>query len=200
MCVRESRRRRFEFRPVTEPLSEQVTLNVYDVGRSLKSAALNRVLRPLGTGIFHCGVEVYNLEWSYSDTLSGEGDGIFCSYPRSCEGHNYCESVHMGETTTSEDDVLKLVYAMQMLWTVKDYDTLRKNCCHFCDDFCKRLGVGPIPDWIMSLAGAGAAALNATNNCRSTCCCTLTRASNATRVELVESQPACPPPKFQSDK
>ena len=37
-----------------------------------------------------------------------------------------------------------------------DYDLLRRNCCHFADDFARRLGVGGIPSWIMRLAKIGA--------------------------------------------
>merc|ERR1712226_984265 len=37
-----------------------------------------------------------------------------------------------------------------------DYDLLRRNCCHFADDFCQRLGVGSIPGWIYRLARVGA--------------------------------------------
>merc|ERR1712194_720802 len=33
-----------------------------------------------------------------------------------------------------------------------DYDLLRRNCTHFADDFCQRLGVGGIPGWIHRLA------------------------------------------------
>ncbi|CAE7283269.1 unnamed protein product [Symbiodinium sp. CCMP2592] len=37
-----------------------------------------------------------------------------------------------------------------------DYDLLRRNCCHFADDFARRLGVGGIPGWVMRLAKVGA--------------------------------------------
>mmetsp|Transcript_129591 Transcript_129591/g.361093 ORF Transcript_129591/g.361093 Transcript_129591/m.361093 type:complete len:201 (+) Transcript_129591:105-707(+) len=189
MCVREQREYGV-FNPAPALVLEPVTLNIYDIGRSGKGAALNRVLRPLGTGAFHCGVEVYSIEWSYSDTSSGEGEGIFCCHPRCCEGHNYCESVPMGGTATSEGDVLRLVRVLQKNWTVRDYDTLRQNCCHFSNEFCHRLGVGSIPEWVMNLAGAGAVIADATDNCRAACCCAAV--TNATRVELVQSHPAFP--------
>ena len=34
---------------------------------------------------------------------------------------------------------------------------LRHNCCHFSDALCIKLGLGPIPAWVHSLADAGAA-------------------------------------------
>merc|ERR1719282_274777 len=45
---------------------------------------------------------------------------------------------------------------MSKKWLGEDYDLLRKNCCHFSNEFAKRLGVGPIPNWVLNLAGAGA--------------------------------------------
>mmetsp|Transcript_85308 Transcript_85308/g.275317 ORF Transcript_85308/g.275317 Transcript_85308/m.275317 type:complete len:83 (-) Transcript_85308:363-611(-) len=35
-----------------------VTLHVYDIGSGGGGSALNRLLKPLGLGAFHCGVEV----------------------------------------------------------------------------------------------------------------------------------------------
>mmetsp|Transcript_102273 Transcript_102273/g.284920 ORF Transcript_102273/g.284920 Transcript_102273/m.284920 type:complete len:314 (+) Transcript_102273:148-1089(+) len=137
--------------------AEVVTLHVYHVGNGRISQAVNTVLQPLGTGLFHCGVEAYGCEWSFSDTASGKGDGVFSSKPRRCAGHVFCQSVDMGETFLSEDDVLNLVDDLKEDWPVHKYHILRCNCCHFCDEFCKRLGVGAIPTFLTSLAGAGRA-------------------------------------------
>ncbi|CAE7347939.1 unnamed protein product, partial [Symbiodinium necroappetens] len=53
-------------------------------------------------------------------------------------------------------DVILLLSALAQDWQGEDYDILHRNCCHFSDMLCRRLGVGPIPDWITNLAGAGA--------------------------------------------
>eukprot|EP00420_Gonyaulax_spinifera_P020973 CAMPEP_0197917466 /NCGR_PEP_ID=MMETSP1439-20131203/83880_1 /TAXON_ID=66791 /ORGANISM="Gonyaulax spinifera, Strain CCMP409" /LENGTH=215 /DNA_ID=CAMNT_0043539543 /DNA_START=1 /DNA_END=645 /DNA_ORIENTATION=- len=118
---------------------------------------LNGLLRQLGTGVFHCGVEVFGDEWSYSDTMSGAGDGIFCSVPRFCDGHSYTESLTMGRTRVSEVEFQRLLKALKKEWTVSSYDILTQNCCHFSEHLCRRLGVGNIPDWIKNLASTGAA-------------------------------------------
>lgn len=152
--------------------SPMVILNIYDIGTSSVGQALNSVLRHFGTGAFHCGVEVYGYEWSFSDTEDGTGMGVFCSRPRCCDGHSYAESVKMGRTSMAHSDVLKLIPLLSSYWTVGSYDTLTRNCCHFCDDMCQRLSVGPLPSWIMNLAGAGAA-LAATGD--ATCCRELAR-------------------------
>jgi len=144
-----------------------VTLNIYDIGTSSVGQALNSVLRHFGTGAFHCGVEVHGCEWSFSDTEDGCGMGVFCSRPKLCDGHTYCQSVKMGRTAMTQTEVLSLVHLLSSYWPVGSYNTLTRNCCHFCDDMCQRLCVGPIPSWIMNLAGAGAA-LAATGD--ATCC------------------------------
>mmetsp|Transcript_22723 Transcript_22723/g.51981 ORF Transcript_22723/g.51981 Transcript_22723/m.51981 type:complete len:257 (+) Transcript_22723:67-837(+) len=153
--------------PWSPRMAAAVTLHIYDVGTSPEINILNRLLRPLGTGVFHCGVEVFGREWSYSDTTSGIGTGVFSCRPRLCEGHHYCESVRMGKSPTPEDEVEELLNMLSEHWLVVEYDTLTKNCCHFCNELCLRLGVGGIPKWVMNLAGAGAA-IAATGD--TTCC------------------------------
>lgn len=149
-----------------------VTLHIYNLGTSNKTQAVNNLLRKIGTGAFHCGVEVYGCEWSYSDITRApgekvEGTGLFCSTPRHCEGHSYCESIPMGKTSMSEGEIMALLSLLKMEWPVDAYSTLRKNCCHFCEEFCQRLGVGSIPGWVKNLAGAGAAIVSAGD----TVCC-----------------------------
>lgn len=147
--------------------SARVTLHIYDVGTSGQVRILNSVLRPLGAGIFHCGVEIFGREWSFSDTETGLGCGVFASRPKCCAGHTHFESLFMGATMTPELEVLDLVYLLAKVWRVENYDILSKNCCHFCNELCQRLGVGVIPKWVMNLAGAGAAIVSANDT---TCC------------------------------
>lgn len=136
---------------------EPVTLHIYNIGKNTVGKAVNRLLRTMGTGAFHCGVEVYGREWSYSDTEDGGGFGIFCSAPRRCVGHTYSESIQMGRTSVTPLEVLELIKLLNGYWPVSAYNTLTHNCCHFCNEFCQRLQVSSVPDWVMSLAGAGAA-------------------------------------------
>jgi len=151
-----------------------VTLHVYDVGTSGSGSIINRVLRPLGTGAFHCGVEVYGWEWSYSDhanPIFQEDTGVFSCKPRNCEGHSYSESIPMGKTATSEGEVLRLIQWLEQEWRVEEYDVLSHNCCHFADELCRRLAVGSIPTWITNLAGVGASLAGAPGEVADTMCC-----------------------------
>jgi len=196
-----------------------VTLHIYDLGTSDGTKAVNSLLRKIGTGAFHCGVEIYGCEWSYSDVAHEpgekvEGTGIFCVEPRACDGHSYSESISMGTTAVSESEVLTLLAMLKMNWAISEYSTLTKNCCHFCDEFCVRLGVGSIPTWVVSLAGAGAAIVNAGDT---VCCSTVASArfdprsflccpgdernkeSEVVNIDTIDALPVLPPIRPISD-
>lgn len=133
--------------------SALVSLHVYDVG----STTLNDVLRPMGTGIFHCGVEVYFFEWAFCSVGdSVTGSGIFCAPPKEACNYDYRETVAMGHTAMSVAQVRSLIEYLQERWPADGYSTLRRNCCHFASELCQLLGVGDIPPWITHMAGAGA--------------------------------------------
>jgi len=180
--------------------STPVTLHVYNIGTASVGRALNKILKPLGTGVFHCGVEVYGCEWSFSDTTTGLGDGVFASRPRCCSGHDYCESVDMGAMNMTEIEVARLVKLLKTEWPVHEYNTLKRNCQHFSNEFCQRLGVGSIPAWVMNLAGAGAAiaASGDLTCCRQVCCCSGAAGDDAIEtVDVVEAIPVLPRTEMQ---
>lgn len=137
-----------------EQLPAQVTLHVYDVGRTGGVKATNGLLQAMGTGIYHAGVEIYGLEWSFAYRMFGHG--IFCSQPRKCFVHTYRQSIPLGYVKMSRRSVQDLLCDMTKEWHGESYSLLRKNCCHFCDEFVQRLGLEPIPKWVLNLAGAAA--------------------------------------------
>jgi len=146
-----------------EARGSKVLLHVYDVGRleqlgPQEVKALNRVLKLLGSGAFHCGVEVYGREWSFK--AEHAGTGVCSCRPRSCESHSFSDSVLMGTTSLSKTEVKALIKVLEVEWTGRSYDSLRRNCCHFSNRLSMCLGTGPIPTWITHLASAGAAILD----------------------------------------
>jgi len=137
-----------------------VKLHLYDMGSSGTGATMNCLLGALGTGAFHCGVEVYQEEWSFGGLLdpmvSPTISGVFVSKPQQCVGHSFSKTIDMGLTSVSEFEVTRLLRALQPEYMAVLYDTVRHNCGHFCNDFCLRLGVGRIPTWVNQLAATGA--------------------------------------------
>jgi len=153
--------------------SVQVRLNIYNIGKSIQMQCLNQVLKTFDIGAFHCGVEIFGVEWSYSDMhipgmpdVKPTGTGIFSCRPRDCEDHSYSESIPMGKVAVTEWEVQDLLTSLRPEWPLSEYDLFKKNCCHFSNEFCKRLGVGDIPSWVTNLVNK-AIALEATE----TACC-----------------------------
>mmetsp|Transcript_55751 Transcript_55751/g.155396 ORF Transcript_55751/g.155396 Transcript_55751/m.155396 type:complete len:245 (+) Transcript_55751:1624-2358(+) len=144
-------------RAVTTPWRSHapVTLRVYDVTCNPKINKANNVLRVIGAGAYHTAVEVYGREWSYGATLT-DSTGVFWCEPCQCCAHTYREAVDMGVAELSQEAVDALLTEMCYEWRGTEYDLLRKNCCHFSDEFCERLGVGGIPTYLLNLASIGA--------------------------------------------
>ena len=64
----------------------------------------------------------------------------------------------MGETTYGKWEVEWLIAAqLAEQWPGNSYDLLRRNCCHFCEEFAEVLAVAKLPSWMNSLANTGAA-------------------------------------------
>jgi len=64
--------------------------------------------------------------------------------------------VHLRRTKFSAEEIAELLSELIEEYPGDDYDILRRNCCHFADDFCRRLGAGRIPGWVHRLARVGA--------------------------------------------
>ncbi|CAK9069408.1 unnamed protein product [Durusdinium trenchii] len=141
-------------------VEEPVRLNIYDLGKSNTVQNLNGWLKPVGIGAFHCAVQVYGVEWSYGRSEEGPQDpqqtGVWSCLPRMCEDHTFREVVAMGSISMSEDETVELIYSLAEDWPMSDYDLLNKNCCHFCEELCQSLGLGPLPSRVKKLAGLGA--------------------------------------------
>ncbi|CAK0874576.1 unnamed protein product, partial [Prorocentrum cordatum] len=140
---------------------EPVTLNIYDLhgkGRGIFKG-MNVLLRAAGTGAFHVGLEVFGQEYSFG-YREGSGTGVFSHAPRESEIHSFRESIFMGDTDLTQYEVEKLMKRMKARWLASSYETLSRNCCHFCDELCLELRVGrpsfvPLPEWLNSLTAAG---------------------------------------------
>jgi len=138
-----------------------VSLHIYDVSRTLGIQKLNNMLAnrrsPLKLGgVFHAGVEVNGLEWSFGHSANPLIPGVESNYPRAHPAHHYRQTHELPETCCSADDIVRTISQLKDEYPGHDYEILRRNCCHFADDFCQRLGVGTIPPWVYRLACIGA--------------------------------------------
>lgn len=129
-----------------------VTLHVYDVGRTRGMANANAMLSLMSTGIYHTAIEMYGLEWSFA--FRRHGNGIFCCQPKQCYMHTYRQSLPLGSVKVSRSSLHRQLCRMARYWIGTTYSTLRKNCCHFCNELVQSLGLEPLPAWVMHMAGA----------------------------------------------
>lgn len=134
---------------------ERVYLRVYDLGQTvLTRGVLNRVTQSYGA--FHTGVEVYGREWSFGMTMDDVSTGITWNAPGQNTDHSFRETLSMGYTTLSQMQVQQLIKDMKWAWRGCTYNLLTRNCHHFSDTFCQRLGVMGVPAWVNTLATSGA--------------------------------------------
>ncbi|SCM24544.1 PPPDE peptidase, putative [Plasmodium berghei] len=113
--------------PSPDVNSNMVYLNIYDLDNVSK--VINSVAKPIGTGAFHAGVEVYGYEYSFGYVSNGK-TGVMKSNPRYHPHHVYRESISM---------------------VIFFFFFSNKNCLNYADYFCNLLDVGGVPDWLMSL-------------------------------------------------
>ncbi|KAG6510648.1 hypothetical protein ZIOFF_028676 [Zingiber officinale] len=152
---------------------KEVVLHVYDVTNSGSEKTNNTILQinrifkdriGLG-GIFHSAIQVpfffspsfvvlallYLLaplvygdeEWSFG--FCEQGSGVFSCPPSRNPMYTYRERIVLGETDCSIFDVNMMLRELSQAWPGQSYDLLAKNCNHFCDTFCERLGVPKLP-------------------------------------------------------
>lgn len=138
-----------------------IYLNIYDVSQEERVQTLNAVLAhrssPLKLGgVFHAGLDVGGLEWSFSCCGAPGVTGVACDVPRCHPQHHFRQTVKLGTTQLSHGDIAGIVANLFEEYMGIEYDLLRRNCCSFAEDFSQRLGTGPIPAWVHRLAKLGA--------------------------------------------
>jgi len=139
---------------------ERVLVHVYDLGDTFLTRGLwNSVLKSYGA--FHTGVEVYGREWLFGVSTGDENDfsdptGVSWHSPKENRDHSYRETLSMGFTSKSPEEVLQIIEELKLKWRSSTYNILTRNCHDFSEDLCQRLGVGSLPEWVNSLAPTGA--------------------------------------------
>lgn len=143
--------------------STEISVNVYDVSQDPTVQRLNELLAhryiPFKFGgIFHVGVEMFGQEWSFGFVACGTG--VHKSPPRNHPHHHFRETIRLGPTGLSHEEVLTLMNAMSLEYPGNSYHLCKRNCCHFASDVSMRLGVGELPYWIQRLARIGDSVLS----------------------------------------
>eukprot|EP00873_Tetraselmis_striata_P001339 jgi/Tetstr1/421603/TSEL_012544.t1 len=123
-----------------------VIVNVYDL------APGNKYTYGCGLGIFHSGVEVYGVEYAFGGHEYNTS-GIFATNPRDAPGPvQFRESIVIGETTLSQQEVQLLVHRLGETFKGNRYHLLERNCNHFTDELSMQLTNKHAPGWVNRLA------------------------------------------------
>lgn len=132
----------------------EVLLNIYDVSHSGRVQWWNDVFEAVKMGAFHVGVEINGQEWSFCQDRGSDPDqpSIACHPPKRDPGHHYRRTHSMGRTPLSLQDIQRVLQEMSQEYTGGSYDTLSRNCCHYANDLCQRLMLGPIPEEMLRLS------------------------------------------------
>jgi hypothetical protein len=109
-------------------------------------------MRSWDVGLFHAGVEVAGVEYSYG--FCEEGTGVFACEPRDACGAKFRQAIPMGRAPADARVIERRLARLVATWPGDAYALLQRNCCHFCDALCRSLGVGPIPSWVNGLAAS----------------------------------------------
>jgi len=143
--------------PAVSPISldavagSEVIVHVYDLGKSAWTTSLNNYWWRVG--MFHTGVEVFGTEWFFGVTFDDEDPGVAHCRPKQNPDHTYRESVSMGCTDSSEDEVYEILSKLRQKWLGSTYSVFSRNCHNFTDFFCCLLGVGHGPNWLNGILG-----------------------------------------------
>lgn len=128
-----------------------VILNLYDVTNTPSENAnyaitkLNDLTRGV-FGVFHGGIEVYGVEWSFG--FCEQGTGVYACHPKKNPMYNFREAITLGETNLTARELKRKIHRLQDEWQGAEYDLLAKNCCHFCEVLAAELAVQAPPVWI----------------------------------------------------
>eukprot|EP00440_Ansanella_granifera_P042698 gb/GFBE01046294.1/.p1 GENE.gb/GFBE01046294.1/~~gb/GFBE01046294.1/.p1 ORF type:complete len:199 (+),score=40.10 gb/GFBE01046294.1/:1-597(+) len=138
------------------PPGIELWLHVYDLDAT--TANLNDWgLKSASLGLFHCGVEVLGQEYFFGWGET-ELSGIRTNRPRQHAVHSYRESIFMGKSPFSEEEIDRVVEETWSSWPELDYHPIRKNCTFFAEAFLKQLGASePFPAWAHGAAEYGKA-------------------------------------------
>ena len=116
---------------------EPVILNIYDL------APVNQYLYPMGLGMFHSGVEIHGVEYTFSKS------GVVEMKPKDeSSGAPLRASLSMGSVQLSRKQVEAKVSDLKSLYQPGSYDLITKNCNVFADDLVYKLLGRPIPAWV----------------------------------------------------
>ena len=102
-------------------------------------------------GVYHVGVEVAGLEWSFG--AIDDGTGVFFVMPRTSTIGKFKESIVIGKTDKTVEEIVTWLKESSLTWRGSQYHILTKNCLWFSQSFLSFLLPGEtLPSYTTSTA------------------------------------------------
>jgi hypothetical protein len=130
---------------------------VYDLSK-LAGWWNDSILRKLQLGMFHCGVEVFGIEYSFQCFHPHHSaSGINRCKPKKARKYVFREQVYMGRTTRTETEIAELTSKAKLgkVWRSDNYHLTRRNCLTFAEFFLKAIGAqNQVPQYVTNACKA----------------------------------------------
>lgn len=133
--------------PAASADGPEVALSVYVLNNA---RVLNAVTELAGIGgVYHVGVDVYGLEWSFG--WCEQGSGVHNVHVGCSELGLFKERVPLGRSPCSPGEIIATLDELRGAWAGPSYNLLQRNCVHFSGELVQRLQVRGCPAWVNSL-------------------------------------------------
>ena len=107
-------------------------LNIYNV------TGLNKLLELVGFGLYHTSVGLYDLEFSYGGHELAQPGTVVVDKGNTA-GLELKESIPVGVTYYSSDEINDIVDYFGEYWHGVDYDPFSKNCNNFTEQLIRHI-------------------------------------------------------------
>jgi len=130
----------------------EIRASVYHLGSDSWNSIMN-VFTDQG-GVYHVGIEILGVEWSYG--YCEDGCGIFAVEPGHCTLGPFKESVYLGKSNLDVDKLIKVLHRMSLDWNGPDYNITNKNCVVFSTNLLNTISSNAkLPSYTTSLTNLG---------------------------------------------
>ena len=126
----------------------RVYASVYDLAEGSMNSFIKSNLS-MG-GIYHVGIEIAGVEWSFG--YCEKGSGVFAVEPRKCSLGPFHESVALGNVNISADEVIRILHKLRQEWMGPEYNIMNRNCVVFSQEFLGLLGKQlSLPEYVTAM-------------------------------------------------
>ncbi len=118
-----------------------IYLNIYDI------ISLNKLLRLLGVGIYHTGIQIFDTEFAFYPN-NNDRTGVTEEVAFSNKKIRFYKQMKLGETSLTFKEIEDIISELKIEFIASTYDAFDKNCNHFTNEFSLKLLNSRIPNYL----------------------------------------------------